>query len=413
MEWGIGMVNIAILGFGTVGSGVAEVMSENAVGIAHNAGTEIRVKKILDLRDFPGSVFAPLMTHSFEDVLDDPEIRVVVETMGGVGAAFDFTRRCLLAGKSVVTSNKELVATKGHELLAIAREKNVNYLFEASVGGGIPIIRPITQCLTANELDEIYGILNGTTNYILTRMATEGADFRSSLADAQRLGYAERDPSADIEGYDAARKICILADLCFGRSVDPDRISCEGISGVTAEDMEYSRRLGCKIKLLGRAYRLDGEHATAYVAPHLIRKTSLLSNVDGVMNGIVVHGNALGEAMFYGAGAGKRPTASAVAADVIDAVKHLAARKFIGWDESPEDYLVDADELRMRWYVRTGSGLAAIGAAFGDLRLISYPGEYPGAGPGEYAFVTEPMTKLELKEKLAGMEVRSMFRVLD
>ena len=406
------MVNIAILGFGTVGSGVAEVMRENAQSIAHNAAEEIGVKYILDLRDFPGSPFADRMIRDFGLIESDPDVQVVVETIGGVGAAYEFTKRALLAGKSVVTSNKELVATHGHELLEIAKRLNVNYLFEASVGGGIPIIRPITQCLTANELDEIYGILNGTTNYILTRMITDGAPFADILKDAQRLGYAEADPTADVEGYDAARKICILADLCFGKSVDPEKISVEGISRVTLEDIEYARRLGYKIKLLGRAYRLPGGHITAYVAPHLISKTSLLSNVDGVMNGIVVHGNALGECMFYGAGAGKRPTASAVVADVIDAVKHRKARKYLGWDEAEPDYLVDARDVKTRWYVRTGSGLTAIGRAFGDVRLISYPGEYPGAGPGEYAFATPELTGRELAAKCAGMEVRSRFRIL-
>ena len=406
------MVNIAILGFGTVGSGVAEVMRENAQSIAHNAAEEIGVKYILDLRDFPGSPFADRMIRDFGLIESDSDVQVVVETIGGVGAAYEFTKRALLAGKSVVTSNKELVATHGHELLEIAKRLNVNYLFEASVGGGIPIIRPITQCLTANELDEIYGILNGTTNYILTRMITDGAPFADILKDAQRLGYAEADPTADVEGYDAARKICILADLCFGKSVDPEKISVEGISRVTLEDIEYARRLGYKIKLLGRAYRLPGGHITAYVAPHLISKTSLLSNVDGVMNGIVVHGNALGECMFYGAGAGKRPTASAVVADVIDAVKHRKARKYLGWDESEPGYLVDAGDVRTRWYVRTGSGLSDIGRAFGDVRLISYPGEYPGAGPGEYAFATPELTGRELAAKCAGMEVRSRFRIL-
>ncbi len=406
------MVNIAILGFGTVGSGVAEVMRENAQSIAHNAAEEIRVKYILDIRDFPGSPFADKMVRDFSVIESDPDVRVVVETIGGAGKAYEFTKRALLAGKSVVTSNKELVSTRGHELLEIAKQRNVNYLFEASVGGGIPIIRPITQCLTANEIDEIYGILNGTTNYILTRMITDGAPFGEILKDAQRLGYAEADPTADVEGYDAARKICILADLCFGKSVDPERIFVEGISGVTLEDVEYARRLGYKIKLLGRAWRLPGGHITAYVAPHLISKTSLLSNVDGVMNGIVVHGNALGECMFYGAGAGKRPTASAVVADVIDAVKHLKARKYLGWDESEPGYVVDAGDVATRWYLRTGSGLEEIGRAFGRVRLISYPGEYPGAGPEEYAFATDEMTGRELSEKCAGMEVRSRFRIL-
>ena len=407
------MVNVAILGFGTVGSGVAEVMSENAVSIAHNALEDIRVKRIVDVRDFAGSPFSGMITKDFSLVENDPDIKIVVETIGGVGVAYDYTKRCLLAGKSVVTSNKELVATHGHELLSIAKEKNVNYLFEASVGGGIPIIRPITQCLTANELDEVYGILNGTTNYILTRMIQGNVSFEDVLKEAQRLGYAEADPTADVDGYDAARKICILADLCFGKSVDPEKIGVQGIRGVTSEDVEYARRLGYKIKLLGRANRLDNDHITAYVAPHLISKTSLLSNVDGVMNGIVVHGNALGEAMFYGAGAGKRPTASAVVADIIDAAKHMQARKYLGGDESEPGYLIDAADIRMRWYVRTGSGLEDIGKAFGNIRLISYPGDYPGAGPDEYAFATDPITGRDISKKLEGMDVRSLFRILD
>lgn len=406
------MVNVAILGFGTVGSGVAEVMKENSVSIAHNAAEEIQVKYIVDIRDFPDSPFAGLFVKDFSVIEADPSVSIVVETIGGVGVAYDYTRRALLAGKSVVTSNKELVATHGHELLQIAKEKNVNYLFEASVGGGIPIIRPITQCLAANELDEIYGILNGTTNFILTRMVQEGAGFEESLKEAQRLGYAEQNPTADIEGYDAARKICILADLCFGKNVDPNEVSVQGITTVTLNDVEYARRLGYKIKLLGRAYTLPDGRISAYVAPHLISKTSLLSNVDGVMNGIVVHGNALGKCMFYGAGAGKRPTASAVVADVIDAAKHRTARKYINWDEAEEGYVADINELPVRWYVRTGSGLEEIGKAFGNLRLISYPGEYPGAGPDEYAFATEAMTGLELKRRLQGMDVRSMFRIL-
>ena len=407
------MANIAILGFGTVGSGVAEVMAENAVSIAHNAAEEIKVKYIVDIRDFPDSPFSDLMTKDFSIVENDPDVSIVVETIGGVRIAYEYTKRALLAGKSVVTSNKELVATHGHELLAIAKEKNVNYLFEASVGGGIPIIRPITQCLTANELDEIYGILNGTTNYILTSMVQDGASFEDALKEAQRRGYAEQDPTADIEGFDAARKICILADLCFGKNVDPDKISIKGITSVTLADVEYARRLGYKLKLLGRAYRLEDGRICAYVAPHLISKTSLLSNVDGVMNGIVVHGNALGECMFYGAGAGKRPTASAVVADVIDAAKHRKARKYLGWDSSDEGYVADASEQPVRWYVRTGSGLREIGDAFGNLRLISYPGEYPGAGPDEYAFATPEMTENELNARLAGMDVRSVFRILD
>ena len=350
------MVNIAIMGFGTVGAGVADVLAENAAGIARRAGEEIVLKYVLDVLDFPSSPFADRVIHDFSVIESDPEVLIVVETMGGVGAAWQFTKRCLEAGKSVVTSNKELVATKGRELLQIAAEKNVNYLFEASVGGGIPIIRPITQCLAANEIDEIYGILNGTTNYILTQMIESGVSFDDALADAQAKGYAERNPAADVEGHDACRKISILSDLCFGRQVDPETVSTEGITGVSLEDVENAHEAGCRIKLLGRALRRPDGRIHAYVAPHLLPEDSLLARVRGVMNGIVVHGNAIGEAMFYGAGAGKRPTASAVAADVIDAAKHLEKRKALGWDAAEPGFVADTDSLVSRWYVRLPDG---------------------------------------------------------
>ena len=403
------MIKIAVLGFGTVGSGVVEVMAENAVSIAHNAAEEISVKYILARRYYPDSPFGDLVIHDFDIIEQDPEIRIVVEVIGGVGAAYEYTRRSLLAGKSVVTANKELVAQYGHELIAIAREKNVNYLFEASVGGGIPIIRPITQCLAANEIDEIYGILNGTTNYILTQMIQCGTSFETALKEAQEAGYAEADPTADVEGIDACRKICILSDLCFGRHVAPSQVKTQGISSVELADVAYARALGYKIKLLGRALRTGKDTITAYVAPHLIRKTSLLSNVDGVMNGIVVHGNAIGEAMFYGAGAGKRPTASAVVADVIDAAKHFKARKYLNWEAGGPDYVTDADTLEMRWYVRVRASLAAIGEALGNVRFVTRR----GAPLDEYAFVTEPMSHVHLHESLKDMEVLSHYRILD
>ena len=403
------MIKVAILGFGTVGSGVAEVMAENAVSIAHNAADEISVKYILARREYPDSPFKDLVIHDFDIIENDPEVRIVVEVIGGAEAAYDYTKRSLLAGKSVVTANKELVAKHGHELLTIAKEKNVNYLFEASVGGGIPIIRPITQCLAANEIDEIYGILNGTTNYILTQMIQCGTSFETALKEAQEAGYAEADPTADVEGIDACRKICILSDLCFGRHVDPEQVTTEGISKVDLADVAYARSLGYKIKLLGRAKRTEKGKITAYVAPHFIRNSSLLSNVDGVMNGIVVYGNAIGEAMFYGAGAGKRPTASACVADVIDAAKHFKARKYLGWEEAEENYVTCADELEMRWYVRVRASLATIATALGDVRFITRR----GAPLDEYAFVTAPMSRKKLHECLQGMEVESHFRILD
>ena len=403
------MAKIAICGYGTVGSGVAEVISENADSIARNAAEDISIKYILDKRDFPGDPFEGQVVHDFEVIENDPEVTVVVETMGGVGAAYEFTKRALRAGKSVVTSNKELVATHGHELIAIAKEKNLNYLFEASVGGGIPIIRPITQCLAANKLDEVYGILNGTTNYILTEMIQHEASFEDALHQAQANGFAEADPTADIEGHDAARKICILSDLCFGKHVDPSDVKAQGITGVTSADVEYAKRLGCKIKLIGRGLRTSRETVTAYVAPHLVSNASLLSNVDGVMNGIVVHGNALGDAMFYGAGAGKRPTASAVVADVIDAVKHTKARKYLDWDDATPGWFTDSGYVSSRWYVRAETSLQQIGWAFGKVSFVSYP----GANEKEYAFATDSYDEMTMEKLTGGMTVRSMFRILD
>jgi len=403
------LAKIAICGYGTVGNGVAEVIAKNAESIARNAAEEVSLKYILDKRDFPGDPFEACVVHDFSIIENDPEVSVVVETMGGCGAAYEFTKRALLAGKNVVTSNKELVATRGHELIAIAKQKNLNYLFEASVGGGIPIIRPITQCLTANKLDEVYGILNGTTNYILTEMIQHNASFEDALHQAQENGFAEADPTADIEGLDAARKICILADLCFGKHVDPAQVRSQGISGVTSADVEYAKRAGYKIKLLGRAVRTGHDTATAYVAPHLVSNSSLLSNVDGVMNGIVVHGNALGDAMFYGAGAGKLPTASAVVADVIDAVKHLKARKYLDWDDAPAGYFTDSAYLPSRWYVRASTSLQQIGWAFDKVNFVTYP----GAPSDEYAFLTAVCDGSTMQKLTGGMTVHSMFRILD
>lgn len=301
------------------------------------------------------------------------------------------------------------MASKGHELIAIAKERNLNYLFEASVGGGIPIIRPITQCLAANKIDEVYGILNGTTNYILNEMIQNGASFGDALQEAQNNGYAEVDPTADIEGYDTARKICILSDLCFGKHMNPEDIKTQGISGVSLADVEYAKRLNCKLKLLGRGLRTGRETATAYVAPHLVSNTSLLSNVSGVMNGIVVHGNALGDTMFYGAGAGKLPTASAVVADIIDAAKHTKSRKYLDWDDAPEGYFTDSSYLPSRWYCRVVTSLQQVGWAFGKVNFVTYP----GAAEEEYAFATDEYDEVSMKELTSGMKVLSMFRIMD
>lgn len=354
------MKKAALLGFGVVGSGVAELFTNNAAAIENGAGEKMELKYILTRRDYPANPFADRMVRDIGLIAEDPEVYVVAECIGGCGAAYDYVRLCLSAGKHVVTSNKELVAEKGLELLAIAKEKKVCFLFEASVGGGIPIIRPLTNCLSANRIDEVYGIVNGTTNYILTQMFRCGADFGGALKDAQRLGYAEADPTADVEGIDACRKICILADLCFGRNVAPARVETRGIAGVTAEDVAAADSLGYGIKLLGRAKRLPEDRVTAYVAPHLVSKSHLLSNVDGVMNGVVVRGDAVGDCLFYGAGAGKLPTASAVVADMIDSVRHEKGGRFIDWAAGPEDFFVPASALPFRWYVRHADGSVRI-----------------------------------------------------
>ncbi len=344
------MANIAIMGFGTVGAGVAEVVRMNGASIAEKLGEEIQIKYILDIRDFSNSPYADKMIKDFAVIENDPEVDVVVETIGGAKVALDFTRRALQAGKHVVTSNKELVATHGRELLAIAKERNVNYLFEASVGGGIPVLRPLYQCLAANQIEEIAGILNGTTNYILTRMVKGGISFADALKEAQSKGYAEADPTADVEGIDACRKICILSNLAWGREVAPEKVATEGISSIHLRDVDIAASAGYRIKLLGRAFRLPDGRQTAYVAPHLVPESCPIATVDDVFNGIMIRGNAVGDVMFYGRGAGDLPTASAVLGDVIDALQHRSKRRNLGWEESAE--ITDAGVLPMKWYLR-------------------------------------------------------------
>jgi homoserine dehydrogenase len=404
------MLDIAILGFGTVGSGVMEVIDQNADMVTQNAAQEIRVKYIVDVRDFPGNPYEKLIIKDFSVVENDPDVKVVVETIGGAGVAYDFTRRSLLAGKSVVTSNKELVATHGYELTQIAREKGVNYLFEASVGGGIPIIRPITQCLAANRINEIYGILNGTTNFILTEMVKNGTAFDETLREAQARGYAEANPEADIKGHDVCRKICILSALCFGRHVYPDQVPTEGIERVTRKDIANAAKIGHTVKLLGRAIHHEDDKITVYVAPHLVSQENLVSSVEGVMNGIVVRGNAIGDVMFYGAGAGKLPTASAVVADIIDAAKHINARKWLSWADSDPESLRDAGLLESRWYVRVASSEEAVKRVFGDVTFI--PAD-PGQADGDVAFVTERMSGKKAETLFDQMAVQSAFRIID
>ena len=335
------MVKIAIMGYGVVGSGVGEVLRVHVDSIAKRAKEEIRIKYILDLRDFPDSPFADRFVKDFDVILNDPEVQIVVEVMGGLHPAFDYVKACLENGKSVVTSNKELVAAKGAELLAIAQKNNLNFLFEASVGGGIPIIRPISQCLAANDVIGIAGILNGTTNFILTKMIREQMTFDDALALAQKLGYAERNPAADVEGHDACRKICILASLAFGRHVYPEQVHTEGIQNLTLADVDYAESWGGVIKLIGRVKMLDSGKIQIICCPMFIDRDSQLANVDDVFNGILVRGDATGDVVFYGKGAGKLPTASAVVADVIDCVKHIKARKYLFWEDGSPDYVED------------------------------------------------------------------------
>lgn len=380
------MLKVAIMGHGTVGSGVYDVFAQNAAQIAKAVGEEVEVKYVLDLRDFSKLSYADKFVTDFSVIENDPEVCVVAEVMGGVGAAYEFSKRCLKAGKSVCTSNKELVAVHGEELLALAKEHNVNYLFEASVGGGIPLIRPMMQCLAANQIEEICGILNGTTNYILSQMIHNGAAFDDALRQAQKMGYAENDPTADIEGHDACRKICILSDLAFGDKIDPDEVSCQGISGITLDDVAAASELGYVIKLIGRAKRTESGKIFAFVAPHLVPKTSPLACVEDVFNGILVTGNMVGEVMFYGQGAGKHATASAVVADMMDAIAHREKRRPVEWGDGSQKLLLPIDQLESAWYVR--------GEVPAELAAKTVAG----------AALTVPMTAAELRDKLPQAE---------
>ena len=393
------MAKIAIMGFGTVGAGVAEVARMNASSIAEKMGEEVYVKYILDVRDFPDSPYADRMIKDFSIIENDPEVEVVVETIGGARVALDFTRRALKAGKHVVTSNKELVATYGRELLEIAKEKNVNYLFEASVGGGIPLLRPLFQCLAANEIEEIAGILNGTTNYILTRMVKGGVSFAEALKEAQAKGYAEADPTADVEGIDAGRKICILSDLAWGKEVEPAKVRMEGISKLDLQDVAIASAAGYSVKLLGRAMRQADGKVAAFVAPHLVPESSPISHVEDVFNGVCIRGNAVGDVMFYGRGAGDLPTASAVMGDVLDVIEHRAKRRNIGWSEGV--CLADIKELSMRWYLR---------GEFSAESARKVCGEAEELAPG--ACITAPMKEADAKAAAAALGACAVLRVL-
>lgn len=403
------MAKVAILGFGVVGSGVAEVLRRNGPHIDEMAHSPVELKYILDVRDFPDSPFSPYIIHDFAQIESDSEVDIVVETIGGAKIAREFTERALRAGKSVVTSNKELVAEYGYELMRLARENGASYLYEASVGGGIPIIRPLKQCLAANEITEICGILNGTTNYILTRMIRAGLPFGEALKEAQANGYAELDPTADIEGQDACRKICILASLAFGRHVYPEQVPTEGITGVALADVAYAESCGRKIKLLGRALRGTDGKVRAFVAPHLVDGENPLAGVEDVFNSITVKGNAIGDVMFYGRGAGKLPTASAVVADVMDAARNMGRPKYLDFGPGGEDVAVPPDDIISSWYVRTEASAEQVRTAFPTASFLARA----GAPAGETAFLTAgKLTRAELDGKLSGLAPRSVFRVL-
>ena len=397
------MIQIAIMGFGTVGTGVAKVVAENARQIERKLGETVQVKAIL-VRHFKDGPYRQLMTDDFKKIEEDGDIRVVVETIGGVEAAYAYTKRALAAGKHVVTANKQLVAEHGFELLSLARKKKVNYLFEASVGGGIPILHPLTQCMAANRIDEVYGILNGTSNYILTRMVRTGAFFSDALREAQAKGYAEADPTADVEGLDAGRKICILADLAFGRQVRPEDVPMEGIAKLSLRDVKIAQRAGYRIKLLGRAVRLPGGGRTAYVAPHFIPEENPMAGVEDVFNAIMVRGNATGDVMFYGRGAGELPTASACVADVMEALQSSPRREEIGWDEDSSGF-EDPQDLETRYYFRIEGSLTDAAMAFGQVEVLSED--------GETAFLTDPITGHDAVRQSHSLNVLACMRVLD
>ena len=403
------MAKVAILGFGVVGSGVAEVLRRNSAHINEKVHSSVELKYILDVKDLLDSPFRDLVVHDFSVIEQDPEVDVVVETIGGIRAAKEFTERALRAGKSVVTSNKELVAHYGYELMRLAQEHDVSYLYEASVGGGIPIIRPLKQCLAANEITEICGILNGTTNYILTRMIRGGLPFSEALEEAQAKGYAEADPTADVEGLDACRKICILASLAFGKHVYPSQVPAEGITGVTLADVAYAASCGYRIKLLGRTLRDEEGKVRAYVAPHLIPEEAPLAGVEDVFNAITVRGNAIGDVMFYGRGAGKLPTASAVVADVMDAIGRKDRPKYTDWGPGDPNAVGSPEGLPSRWYVRFREKDGQALSQRVDVGRILARQDAP---VGEKAILTlQAMTRTELDRAMAGLEILSAFRV--
>lgn len=403
------MVNIAILGYGTIGSGVVEVLDKNRENIAKRAGDYIDVKYVLDLRDFPGTPVEKKIVHDINVILNDPDIKIVIEVMGGVEPAFTFVRDALLKGKSVATSNKALVAKHGAELLQIAKDNNANFLFEASVGGGIPIIRPLNSSFTADEILEITGILNGTTNYMLTKMANEGMEFDDVLKQAQDLGYAEKDPTADVEGYDACRKIAILTSLMCGQQIDFEDIYTEGITKITAVDFKYAKVINKSIKLFATS-KLTDKGIVSMVSPVMISPSHPLFTVNDVINGIFVKGNVLGDTVLTGSGAGKLPTASAVVSDIVDLVKHFGRNIMVSWSAEKLE-LADRKAIKHGFFVRVKGSIAdkieTIEKEFGKVICIEAPGAL-----GEFAFITEVMTEGEYESKIANIpDVIKMIRI--
>lgn len=392
------MAVIAVLGYGTVGSGVVEVMKTNKERIESKAGQPIDIKYVLDLRDFPGDPVQDIITHNYDDILNDPEVEVVVEVMGGTNPAYTFVKSALQNGKSVCTSNKELVAAHGAELMRVAKENNVNFLYEASVGGGIPIIRPINRSMTSDKIEEITGILNGTTNYMLTKMTEEDLEYNDVLSDAQAKGYAERNPDADVEGYDACRKIAILASLATEKTVSYDEIYTEGITHISKTDIAYVKKMGGVVKLLAKA-EFDGDKVWAMVAPTIVMPDNPLSMVNDVFNAILLKGNMLGDVMFYGRGAGKLPTASAVVSDIVEAVKHKNINLGIGWSEDKQE-LIDIDNVDVKKFVRVeyndkAEAKAEVEKIFGVSEIMEFFGM-----DNEFAFVTNKAKEGEINSKL-------------
>lgn len=400
------MINVAVLGYGTVGSGVVEVIEKNQDMVNKKAAEELNIKYILDLRDFPGDPYEDKIVHDVELILNDPEVGIICETMGGVEPAYTFSKRALLSGKSVCTSNKELVANHGPELIRLAKENQCNYLFEASVGGGIPIIRPLNYSLTAEKIEAITGILNGTTNYILTKMEQEGANFADVLKTAQEKGYAEKDPTADVEGYDACRKIAILSSLMLGKNVSYEDIYTEGITKITAEDFKYAKKLGRSIKLLAMSKEI-GDKTLAMVSPFMIDEEHPLHMVNGVFNAVFVRGNMLGDSMYYGRGAGKLPTASAVVSDVVDCARHMGKTIMCFWDAETVE-LASIDDVSRKFFLRVGDADGAyIEKLFGVVEPVRL-----AELPGEFAFITEEMTEREFNEKAERLtDLRSRIRL--